>query len=107
MSVPARVSLATLGVTDVAGATLGYLGGGLLLECYESLGRRLSRAPVPGLVSFHTAGGRLVGFFYTAGGPLSLVSTDDTAADAGLPTRPAPPNPAADFRGTAGVRQLP
>ncbi|MET8146867.1 VOC family protein [Actinoplanes sp. NPDC049668] len=80
MSVPARVSLATLGVTDVARAT----------EFYESLGWRLSPASVPGLVSF----------FHTAGGLLSLVATDDIAADAGLPARPVPPNPATDFRGT-------
>lgn len=80
MSVPARVSLATLGVTDVARAT----------EFYESLGWRLSPASVPGLVSF----------FHTAGGLLSLVSTDDLAADAGLVSRSTPPNPAADFRGT-------
>jgi catechol 2,3-dioxygenase-like lactoylglutathione lyase family enzyme len=80
MSVPARVSLASLGVTDVARAT----------EFYESLGWRLSPASVPGVVSF----------FQTAGGLLALVSTDDMAADAGLPTRLPPPNPAADFRGT-------
>jgi catechol 2,3-dioxygenase-like lactoylglutathione lyase family enzyme len=80
MSVPARVSLATLGVTDVARAT----------EFYESLGWRLSPASVPGVVSF----------FHTAGGLLSLVATDDIAADAGLATRVAPANPAADFRGT-------
>lgn len=80
MSVPARVSLATLGVADVARAT----------EFYESLGWRLSPASVPGVVSF----------FQTAGGLLSLVATDDMAADAGLPTRLPPPNPAADFRGT-------
>jgi catechol 2,3-dioxygenase-like lactoylglutathione lyase family enzyme len=80
MSVPARVSLATLGVSDVARAT----------EFYESLGWRLSAASVPGVVSF----------FHTAGGLLSLVSTDDMAADAGLPKRVSPPNPAADFRGT-------
>jgi catechol 2,3-dioxygenase-like lactoylglutathione lyase family enzyme len=80
MPVPARVSLATLGVADVARAT----------EFYESLGWRLSPASAPGLVSF----------FHTAGGLLSLVATDDLAADAGLPKRVAPPNPAADFRGT-------
>jgi catechol 2,3-dioxygenase-like lactoylglutathione lyase family enzyme len=74
MSVPARVSLATLGVGDVARAT----------EFYESLGWRLSPASVPGMVSF----------FQTAGGLLSLVETDDIAADAGIPTRAS-----ADFRG--------
>jgi catechol 2,3-dioxygenase-like lactoylglutathione lyase family enzyme len=80
MSVPARVSLATLGVADVARAT----------EFYSSFGWRLSPASVPGVVSF----------FHTAGGLLSLVGTDDLAADAGLPTRTPPPNPAHDFRGT-------
>jgi len=74
MPVPARVSLATLGVADVARAT----------EFYESLGWRLSPASVPGLVSF----------FHTAGGLLSLVATGDLAADAGLTI------PAAGFRGT-------
>ncbi|MEV4704963.1 VOC family protein [Actinoplanes sp. NPDC049316] len=80
MSVPARVSLATLGVADVVRAT----------EFYGSLGWRLSPASVPGVVSF----------FHTAGGLLSLVATEDMSADAGLPARPAPPNPATDFRGT-------
>jgi catechol 2,3-dioxygenase-like lactoylglutathione lyase family enzyme len=80
MTVPARVSLATLGVADVARAT----------EFYSSLGWRLSPASVPGLVSF----------FHTAGGLLSLVGTDDIAADAGLATRLPSANPATDFRGT-------
>jgi catechol 2,3-dioxygenase-like lactoylglutathione lyase family enzyme len=75
MSVPARVSLATLGVADVARST----------EFYESLGWRLSAESVPGLVSF----------FHTAGGLLSLVATDDITTDAGLP-----PRASADFRGT-------
>ena len=79
MSVPARVSLATLGVADVVRAT----------EFYESLGWRLSSSSVPGMISF----------FHTAGGLLSLVSADDIAADAGLPPRVTPPNPATDFRG--------
>ena len=80
MSVPARVSVATLGVADVARAT----------EFYESLGWRLSPASVPGVVSF----------FNTAGGLLSLASTDDLAADTGLPSRPAPLNATAEFRGS-------
>ncbi|MEV6599289.1 VOC family protein [Actinoplanes sp. NPDC051346] len=80
MSVPARVSLATLGVADVVRAT----------EFYESLGWRLSPASLPGVVSF----------FHTAGGLLSLVATDDIAADAGLPTRVPPPHAATGFRGT-------
>jgi catechol 2,3-dioxygenase-like lactoylglutathione lyase family enzyme len=75
MSVPARVSLATLGVADVARST----------EFYESLGWRLSPASVPGVVSF----------FQTAGGLLSLVATDDISADANLA-----PRTSTDFRGT-------
>ncbi|BFU46190.1 VOC family protein [Krasilnikovia sp. MM14-A1004] len=80
MSVPARVSLATLGVGDVARAT----------AFYSRLGWRLSPASIPGVVSF----------FHTAGGLLSLIATDDLAADAGLPARLPPANPATDFRGT-------
>jgi uncharacterized protein len=75
MSVPARVSLATLGVSDVARST----------EFYESLGWRLSSDSVPGVVSF----------FQTAGGLLSLVTTDDISADANIA-----PRTSADFRGT-------
>src|SRR5919107_1911770 len=74
MSCPPRVSLATLGVADVARST----------EFYESLGWRLSPASVPGVVSF----------FQTAGGLLSLVKTDDISADAGIA-----PRTSADFRG--------
>jgi hypothetical protein len=74
MSVPPRVSLATLGVADVARST----------EFYESLGWRLSASSVPGVVSF----------FQTAGGLLSLVKTDDIASDAGIATRES-----TDFRG--------
>ena len=80
MSVPARVSLATLGVADVARAT----------EFYASLGWRLAAASVPGVVSF----------FHTGGGLLSLIGTDDLAAETGLPARLPPANPATDFRGT-------
>lgn len=80
MSVPPRVSLATLGVANVARST----------EFYEKLGWRLSPASVPGVVSF----------FQTAGGLLSLVATEDLAADANLTPRPAPANPADNFRGT-------
>jgi catechol 2,3-dioxygenase-like lactoylglutathione lyase family enzyme len=75
MSVPARVSLVTLGVADVARST----------EFYESLGWRLSPASVPGVVSF----------FQTAGGLLALVATDDISSDANVP-----PRNSADFRGT-------
>ena len=74
MSVPPRVSLATLGVADVARAT----------EFYETLGWRLSPASVP----------RVVSFFQTAGGLLSLVQTDDISADAGIA-----PRTSNDFRG--------
>ena len=74
MSVPPRVSLATLGVADVARAT----------EFYESLGWRLSPASVPALVSY----------FETAGGLLSLIKTDDISADAAIA-----PRDSADFRG--------
>lgn len=74
MSVPPRVSLATLGVADVARST----------EFYESLGWRLSASSVPGVVSF----------FQTAGGLLSLVKTEDIAADAGIVDRAS-----TDFRG--------
>ena len=74
MSVPPRVSLATLGVADVARST----------EFYESLGWRLSSSSVPGVVSF----------FQTAGGLLSLVKTEDIAADAGITDRES-----TDFRG--------
>jgi len=80
MTVPARVSLATLGVADVVRAT----------EFYSSLGWRLSSASVPGVVSY----------FDTAGALLALVCTDDLAAGAGLPARLPPANPATDFRGT-------
>lgn len=80
MSVPARVSLATLGVADVARAT----------EFYAQLGWRLSSASIPGVISY----------FSTAGGVLGLISTEDLAADTGLPNRRPPANPAADFRGT-------
>jgi predicted lactoylglutathione lyase len=75
MSVPARVSLATLGVADVARST----------EFYETLGWRLSPDSVPGVVSF----------FQTAGGLLSLMATDDISADANLA-----PRASTDFRGT-------
>ncbi|GAA2465055.1 VOC family protein [Winogradskya consettensis] len=72
MSVPARVGLATLGVTDVARAT----------EFYRSLGWRVSRASVPGVVTY----------FHTAGGLLSLVTAVDLTVDAGLPPRAIAPH---------------
>ncbi|MFG1604024.1 VOC family protein [Actinoplanes sp. NPDC049265] len=81
MSVPPRVSLATLGVTDVARAT----------EFYETLGWRLSPASVPAMVSY----------FETSGARLSLVKTDDVTAHAEIA-----PRTSTDFRGvtlTIGV----
>jgi catechol 2,3-dioxygenase-like lactoylglutathione lyase family enzyme len=62
MTVPAAISLVTLGVRDVPAAT-GF---------YEALGFRLSTASVPGEVSF----------FHTAGGLLALWGDADLAADA-------------------------
>ncbi|WP_067497758.1 VOC family protein [Actinoplanes sp. TFC3] len=70
MTVPARVGVATLGVSDVARAT----------EFYRSLGWRLSSVSVPGVVSY----------FHTAGGLFSLVPAGDLTVDAGLPPRAAP-----------------
>ena len=76
MPVPARVSLVTLGVKDVARSTAFYV----------ALGWPLSSASVPGDVSF----------FKTAGGLLALWSEDLLAEDAGLPGAAA-----ADRRGHA------
>jgi predicted lactoylglutathione lyase len=76
MIVPARVSVITLGVTDVARST----------EFYQRLDWPLSPASVPGEVSF----------FRTAGGILALWGAAELAADAGA-TNPASPG----FRGVA------
>jgi catechol 2,3-dioxygenase-like lactoylglutathione lyase family enzyme len=76
MALPARISLVTLGVADVAAAT----------RFYEAIGFERSSASVDGAVSF----------FATAGGVLAVWGTADLAADAGL----APP-PADRFRGVA------
>lgn len=73
MSVPARVSLVTLGVADVARAT----------RFYESLGWRRSSMSQESVTFFHT-GGPVMGLF----------GWDDLAADASLP--PGAPQP---FRG--------
>jgi hypothetical protein len=62
MTVPARISLVTLGVRDVEASTRFYAG----------LGFTLSTSSVPGVVSF----------FKTAGGLLGLFGADDLAADA-------------------------
>jgi catechol 2,3-dioxygenase-like lactoylglutathione lyase family enzyme len=76
MSVPARISLVTLGVADLVRAT----------AFYEGLGWPLSPASVPGEVSF----------FNTAGGLLGLYGHAALADDAGLaPDVPVP------FRGVA------
>ena len=76
MTVPARVSLVTLGVADVPRAT----------EFYERLGWPLSPASVPGEVSF----------FRTAGGLLAVWGTSALAADMG-----ATDTVGAGFRGVA------
>jgi uncharacterized protein len=70
MGVPARVSLVTLAVTDVARSTAFYV----------ALGWHLSSASVPGEVSF----------FNTAGGLLALWDVESLAADAGVAATPGP-----------------
>lgn len=67
MTVPARISLITLGVRDVEAATRFYRG----------LGFPLSSSSVPGVVSF----------FKTGGGLLGLFGVDDLAADAQVEPR--------------------
>jgi catechol 2,3-dioxygenase-like lactoylglutathione lyase family enzyme len=62
MSIPARISLVTLGVADVERSTAFYV----------RLGWPLSSSSVPGDVSF----------FRTAGGALALYGAADLAADA-------------------------
>lgn len=69
MSVPARISLITLGVTDVARST----------AFYTALGWRASSASVPAEVSF----------FATADSVLALYSAQALAADAHLPASPS------------------
>src|SRR5882757_2765898 len=70
MTVPAMISLVTLGVEDVPAAT----------EFYRALGFPLSPASVPGEVSF----------FNTAGGLLGLYGAQNLADDAQLPGRTTP-----------------
>ena len=77
MAVPARISLVTLGVADVAAAT----------SFYEALGWVRSPASVEGEVSF----------FRTAGAILALWGGPDLAADAGITTGPR----SGEFRGVA------
>ena len=77
MTVPARVSLVTLGVADVARST----------AFYRRLGWPLSPASVPGEV----------GFFRTAGGFLAVWATSELAADMGADAGATAPA----FRGVA------
>jgi uncharacterized protein len=70
MTVPARISLVTLGVRDLAAST----------AFYQALGWPLSPASVPGEVSF----------FNTAGGLLGLFGHDALAEDAGMEPTPPP-----------------
>jgi predicted lactoylglutathione lyase len=76
MSIPAAISLVTLGVRDVAAAT----------TFYEALGFPLSSASVPGEVSF----------FRTAGGLLGLYGAGALATDAQVAQSPVP-----GFRGVS------
>ena len=75
-AVPARVSLVTLGVRDLAGTT----------RFYEAIGFELSSASVAGEVSFFRTGGSIV----------ALWGIDELSADAGV----SPP-PGAGFSGVA------
>ncbi|HEU4421543.1 MAG TPA: VOC family protein [Pilimelia sp.] len=74
--VPARISLVTLGVADLARAT----------AFYQALGWPLASSSVSGEVSF----------FRTAGGLLALFGADALAADATVDPAPSP-----GFRGVA------
>ena len=78
MTLPARFSLATLGVRDVRRTT----------EFYLALGWPLSKASVPGEVSF----------FDTDGGILAIWGYDDLAKDAGVPAHHGADT---GYRGTA------
>lgn len=84
MTVPNRVSLVTLGVSDVEGAA----------AFYERLGWTRSSASVPGVVAF---------FATTTGTALALFGLDDLAADAARPAATAP----AAFRGFSLAINLP
>ncbi len=83
MKSSARLSLATLGVRDVARTT----------EFYKALGFPLSEASIPGDVSF----------FKTDGGVLAIWGNEDLAKDAGVLTQPAGD---AGYRGTALAMNL-
>lgn len=69
MPIPARISLATLGVADLARAT----------AFYQALGWPLS-----------SASSEAISFFRTAGGLLSLFPLHHLAADANTPALPVP-----------------
>jgi catechol 2,3-dioxygenase-like lactoylglutathione lyase family enzyme len=84
-SLPARVSLVTLGVTDLRRST----------EFYRALGWDLSSASVDGEVSF----------FRTAGAVVALWDTSALAADAGLPSE-LPSGVSTGFRGVAQAINL-
>ena len=66
MNIPARVSLVTLGVRDVAAST----------RFYQALGWELSSASMPGDVSF----------FKSAGAILALYGREPLAEDASVPS---------------------
>ena len=78
MTLPARFSLATLGVRDVGRST----------RFYQALGWPLSKASVPGEVSF----------FDTDGGILAIWGYEELAKDAGLSVGPGSD---ARYRGSA------
>lgn len=77
-AVPARISLVSLGVSDVARST----------AFYESLGWRRSSSSADGVISF----------FHTSGAVLDLYQAGDLAEDADLPRSAAEWVPG-DFRG--------
>ena len=83
MSIPAAISLVTLGVRDVAAAT----------TFYEALGFPLSSASVSGEVSF----------FRTAGGLLGLYGAEALAADAQVANSPIPGSAASRSRSMSAV----
>ena len=64
MALPARISIATLGVSDLARST----------RFYQALGWKLT-----------ANSSSLISFFQTAGGVLALYPFDDLAKDAALP----------------------
>jgi predicted lactoylglutathione lyase len=83
MKSPARLSLVTLGVRDVARST----------DFYKALGFPVSEASVQGEVTF----------FKTDGGILALWGDKDLAADANLSSEPGS---AAGYRGSALAMNL-